>query len=274
MTNIFNQFRLDERVAMVTGGAGLLGTEFCRTLAEAGATVLVADVNLAAACQVADELLSKGFSCLPVEMDVTTTASVDTAVNMAVEKYQHLDILVNSAALDPKFDPKNLDSDTSGAFENFPLTAWQQALDVNLTGMFLCCQAATKHMVKQGNGVIINLCSMYGLVGPDQRLYERPDRPPQFKPIYYSVSKAGVLGLTRYLATYYAGKNIRVNALTPGGIFNEHEETFLKSYAARSVMGRMARKDEMNGALLFLASDASSYMTGANLVVDGGWTAW
>ena len=112
------------------------------------------------------------------------------------------------------------------------------------------------------------------MVGPDQRLYAHPDSPPKYKPVYYSVTKAGVLGLTRYLATYYAGKNIRVNALTPGGVFNQHDEIFLQAYAARTVLGRMAEKHELNGALLFLASDASTYMTGANLVVDGGWSAW
>ena len=159
-------------------------------------------------------------------------------------------------------------------FENYPLEMWNKALDVNLTGMFLSCQAAVKPMLAQGRGVIVNICSMYGLVGPDQRLYQREGQPQRYKPVYYSVTKAGVLGLTRYLATYYAGKNIRVNALTPGGVYNGHEEAFLQAYSARAVLGRMAEKDEMNGALLFLASDASSYMTGANLVVDGGWTAW
>ena len=129
-------------------------------------------------------------------------------------------------------------------------------------------------MRTQGEGVIINVCSIYGLVGPDQRIYIREEKPPQFKPAYYSVTKAGVLGLTKYLATYYAGENIRVNALTPGGVFNNHDEEFLKAYSSRAVMGRMAEKEDMNGALLFLASDASSYMTGSNLVVDGGWTAW
>ena len=122
--------------------------------------------------------------------------------------------------------------------------------------------------------MIVNLSSIYGLAGPDQRIYQREGRSPQFKPVYYPVTKSGILGLTRYLATYYAGNNIRVNALSPGGVFNNHDEEFVRNYSARAVIGRMAEKDELNGSLLFLVSDASQYMTGANLVVDGGWTAW
>jgi len=194
-------------------------------------------------------------------------------VEETLARFGRLDILVNSAALDPKFDPEHAEQ-ASNAFEDYPLESWNLALEVNLTGMFLACQAAVKPMLAQGRGVIINICSTYGLVGPDQRIYQRPGQPPQFKPVYYSVTKAGVLGLTRYLATYYSGKDIRVNALTPGGVFNDHDEEFVRNYSARTVLGRMARREEMNGALLFLASDASSYMTGANLVVDGGWTAW
>jgi 2-deoxy-D-gluconate 3-dehydrogenase len=276
MTAILDRFDLTGRTAIITGGPGLLGVQFCRTLAEAGASVVVADIDFEGAVTVANTLIKNGYRALPVKVDVTQPESVQAMVNATLETWGQVDILVNSAALDPKFDPGALAAgDTPlGAFEDYPLTAWKQALDVNLTGMFLCCQAAARAMLSQGRGVIINICSTYGLVGPDQRIYQRQGQQTSFKPVYYSVTKAGVLGMTRYLATYFAGKDIRVNALTPGGIFNDHDETFLQAYSSRAVMGRMAQRDEMNGALLFLASEASSYMTGANLVVDGGWTAW
>ncbi len=271
-------FDLTGRVALVTGGAGLLGEQFCETLGEAGAAVVIAEYNSRAAQNLADKLTGRGLTAISAPTDVTSPASVQVAVGGGLKRFGRLDILVNSAALDPKFDPQAQGkASSSGSFEDFPLDAWKQALDVNLTGAFLCCQAAAIPMLKQGGGVIINIASMYGIVAPDQRLYEREgERQDQrrYKPAYYSVSKAGILGLTSYLAAYYAGKNIRVNALTPGGVFNGHDEEFIQKYAARAVLGRMAEKDEMNGALLFLASDASSYMTGANLIVDGGWSVW
>jgi 2-deoxy-D-gluconate 3-dehydrogenase len=272
MSEIIDKFNLSGRVAVVTGGAGLLGSEFCRTLAEAGALVMVADLNGSAAARTADALKEKGWKAQAVQVDVTNPASVRSMVDAAVYAGGRLDILVNSAALDPKFDPEH--GLHTNSFEDYPLESWNQSLSVNLTGIFLCCQAAVRPMLAQGKGVIINICSTYGLVGPDQRIYQKPGQPVQYKPVYYSVTKAGVLGMTHYLSTYYAGKDIRVNALTPGGVYNNHDEAFLTAYSARTVMGRMAERDEMNGALLFLASDASSYMTGANLVVDGGWTAW
>jgi 2-deoxy-D-gluconate 3-dehydrogenase len=272
MTELASLFRLEGRVAVVTGGAGLLGAEFCRTLAAAGAQVAVVDLNEAAAQAAAEAIAAEGGSACAVVSDVTSPVSVQEMVASVVRKFGRLDILVNSAALDPKFDPQQ--SGHTSAFEDYPLEAWKQALEVNLTGMFLACQAAVKPMLAQGSGVIINLSSIYGLAAPDQRLYQRPGEPVQYKPAYYSVTKAGVLGMTYYLAAYYAGKNIRVNALSPGGVYNGHSESFVQAYSARAVLGRMAEKDEMNGAILFLASDASAYMTGANLVVDGGWTAW
>jgi NAD(P)-dependent dehydrogenase (short-subunit alcohol dehydrogenase family) len=273
LKRIFDKFDLTGRAAVVTGGAGLLGSEFCRTLAEAGASVVVADLDGEAADRVVSAMQSDGLKAAAQRVDVTQEESTKALAASTVDRFGRLDILVNSAALDPKFDARHA-SRAANAFEDFPLQAWEQALSVNLTGLFLCCQAAVVPMLAQGHGVIINICSTYGLVGPDQRIYQRDGEPPRFKPVYYTVTKAGVLGLTRYLATYYAGKNIRVNALTPGGVFNDHDETFVKNYSARTVLGRMAHRDEMNGGLLFLASDASSYMTGSNLVVDGGWTAW
>lgn len=273
MTSVQDLFDLADRVAIVTGGAGLLGREFCQTLAWAGAAVIVADIDEAKSRDVAAALHGSGRRALAVTVDVRDRQSVEAMVTRAVEAWGRVDILVNSAALDPKFETEGR-SEFDRTFEGFPLEAWNQALAVNLTGSFLCSQAVAGPMMENGRGVMINICSTYGLVGPDQRIYQRQGQPPQFKPVYYSVTKAGVLGLTRYLAAYYAGKNLRVNALTPGGIQSHQDPKFIEEYSARTILGRMARGDEMNAALLFLASDASSYMTGANLIVDGGWTAW
>ena len=273
MSNAIQSFNLTGRTAIITGGAGLLGQEFCHTLAEAGAAVVVADLNAPSAEAVASHVTRQGHQALGIGVDITKPDSVHQMVTTAKAAFGSIDILVNSAALDPKFDPQH-QGQHDNAFETYPLELWNQALSVNLTGMFLCTQAVVQVMLAQDRGVIINLCSIYGLVGPDQRLYQRPKQAFQYKPVYYSVTKAGVLGMTRYLAAYYAGHNIRVNALTPGGVYAGHDDTFVQNYSSRAILGRMARKDEMNGALLFLASEASAYMTGANLVVDGGWTAW
>lgn len=271
--SILETFNLTGKTALVTGGAGLLGRQFSLTLAEAGAAVVVADNLPQKAEEVAKEVTRKEGKAAHVDVDVTDPGSVEAMVDEVTRTFGRLDVLVNSAAIDPKFDPEHV-GDGSNAFETYPVSSWQKAMDVNLTGVFLSTRAAVKPMLAQGQGVVINLGSIYGMVGPDQRIYQREGQPRQYKPVHYSVTKAGVLGLTRYLATYYRGRNIRVNALSPGGVFHGHDDSFLESYAARTVMGRMAEEDELNGALLFLASDASSYMTGANLVVDGGWTAW
>ena len=276
MPTVFDKFDLTGQVAVVTGGAGLLGTEFCCTLAEAGAAVAVVDIDEAAATQVVGNLTRAGYKAEVIPTDITQPDSVKGMVKTILSIFGRLDILVNSAALDPKFDPDTIAQGIPpGSFEDYPLEQWNQSLSVNLTGPFLVTQACVKPMLAQGKkGSIINLLTIYALHGPDQRLYDTEGQPRTYKPVYYTVTKAGVYGLTRYLATYYAGTQIRVNALTPGGVFNGHDETFVANYSARSVLGRMADKADMNGALLFLASDASSYMTGANLVVDGGWTAW
>ncbi len=274
MSPIQDKFSLEGRGAVVTGGAGLLGVEFCRTLAEAGAGVVVADINAEAAETTAQALRGQGLKAVGQAVNVTDPESVQAMVDACVNAFGSLDTIVCSAAMDPKFDASQAGKHGSD-FETYPLALWEQALSVNLTGVFLCCQAAARQMVKQGKkGSIINICSTYGLVPPDQRIYEKPGQPKQYKPAFYTTTKAGVLGLTKYIASYYAGTEIRANCLTPGGVYNQHDETFTKNYAYRTIMGRMAHRDEMNGALLFLASDASSYMTGGNVVVDGGWTVW
>lgn len=277
MSGILEKFKLDGKVALVTGGAGLLGRQFCRALAEAGASVGVVDLAADAAAAVADDLSADGYQALALPTDITNSEETRAAVQTALDAWGRVDVLVNSAALDPKFDPDALAKGiTPGRFEDYPLAQWQAALNVNLTGAFLMTQAAVQPMLAQGKkGSIINICSTYGLNGPDQRIYVKPDGTRvAYKPVYYTTTKAGILGFTKYLAAYYAGTQIRVNALTPGGVFNGHDDDFVQAYAARTILGRMAQPDEMNGGLLFLASEASSYMTGANLVIDGGWTAW
>lgn len=273
---IQEKFDLTGRVAIVTGGVGLLGIEFCRTLAEAGAAVAVVDLSVSASQGTAERLTKSSYQALAVPANITDPESVNAMVEKVLSEFGKIDILVNSAALDPKFDPEAFKKGiTPGAFEDYPLDQWNAAINVNLTGMFLVTQACVKPMIAQGKkGSIINICSTYGLNGPDQRIYIKDDERVAFKPVYYSVTKAGVMGFTKYLAAYYAETEIRVNALTPGGVYNNHEDYFVKNYSAKTIMGRMAKTDEMNGALLFLASDASSYMTGNNVVVDGGWTAW
>ncbi|MBL8080095.1 MAG: SDR family oxidoreductase [Anaerolineales bacterium] len=273
---ILDKFNMKDRVAVVTGGVGLLGAEFCKTLAEAGAAVAVVDLNGDAANKVAENLVKDGYKAKGIAVDITKPESVNAMVASVLLSFGGLDVLVNSAALDPKFDPDAAAKGIApGAFEDYPLEQWNAALNVNLTGMFLVTQACAKQMVAQGKkGSIINICSTYGLNGPDQRIYIKDGKRVAYKPVYYTTTKAGVMGFTKYLAAYYAETEIRVNALTPGGVFNNHEEYFVKNYSAKTILGRMAKKDEMNGALLFLASDASSYMTGNNVVVDGGWTAW
>lgn len=268
-------FSLEGRTVILTGGAGLLGREYAFALAEAGAHVAVADLRGEAAEKLAQEVTdSFGVKCVGIETDVALKPSVQHMVQKTHALFGRVDVLVNNAAIDPTFDARSASKHTS-RFEDYPLELWNKSLAVNLTGMFLCTQAVAPLMLSAGRGVIVNVSSMYGLVGPDQRLYERSDSEPQgYKPVDYPVTKSAVLGLTRYLAAYWAGKNIRVNALTPGGVFSDHHPEFVQRYSSRVPLGRMAERAEYIGALLFLVSDASSYMTGANLVVDGGWTAW
>jgi NAD(P)-dependent dehydrogenase (short-subunit alcohol dehydrogenase family) len=270
-------FRLDGRVALVTGGAGLLGRRYCEALLEAGAHVVIADLDFGRAQSLASELGAQ--NALGQSLDVADERSVQACVDAAVERFGRLDILVNNAALTVRGGSERLSpADYFAPFERYRREVWDQALAVNLTGMMLCAQAVGRQMLRQGGGVIVNISSTYGVVAPDQRLYDGISNPyaetPFNTPVSYAVTKTAVLGLTRYLATYWGRQNIRVNALTPHGVYDNHDEQFVRNFTYRSPLGRMARNDEYRGALLFLVSDASSYMTGANLIVDGGWTAW
>jgi NAD(P)-dependent dehydrogenase (short-subunit alcohol dehydrogenase family) len=266
-------FDLRDRVIVLTGAAGLLGTRYSRALIAAGAVVVVSDIDRAAAEHLAGEF--DPSRALALEVDVSKPVAVRSMVDEVVRRFRRIDGLVNNAALDPKFDAQHTLQHTDG-FEALPMDQWQASLDVNLTGSFLCAQAVAPVMLRQGLGSIVNISSIYGMVGPDQSLYASSEegQPSRTKPVTYTVTKAGIIGLTKYLAAYWRGKGIRVNTLTLGGVYNEHDEEFVRRYSARTLLGRMAQPDEYSDALIFLLSEASSYMTGANLVVDGGWTAW
>jgi 2-deoxy-D-gluconate 3-dehydrogenase len=266
--------KLDGRTIILTGGAGLLGREYARALAVEGALVVLADLETSGVDAVAAGLAAEGLHVEAIPTDVTDEGSVERLITRAGSHTGRIDGLVNNAAINPAFDGQNPGHGLT--FEAFPIEMWQAALAVNLTGPLLCARAVTPYMRAQRAGAIVNVSSTYGLVGPDQRLYasDDPSGPPAFKPVTYSVTKSAMVGLTRYLATYFAGTGIRVNTLTPGGVFNDHPPDFVRRYEARTPMGRMAERHEYNAALVFLLSDDSSYMTGSNLVIDGGWTAW
>jgi NAD(P)-dependent dehydrogenase (short-subunit alcohol dehydrogenase family) len=268
-------FQLANKVAIVTGATGLLGREHCRALATAGAYVVVADVDEASCAAFAEDLVhDHGRAALGHAVDITDPASVQALLDATLAAYDRVDILVNNAAIDDKAVGARADAEST-AFERYPLAAWQRMLEVNVTGTFLCCQIIGGHMAERGGGSIINVASTYGLVAPDQRLYRRPDGTQAFyKSAAYPTSKGAVLSLTRFLASYW-GDKVRVNALCPGGVQTpDTDPAFAERYAARTPMGRMAERSDYRGAVVFLASDEAAYMTGAQLVVDGGWTCW
>lgn len=267
-------FDLSGRVVILTGGAGMLGRQYTRTLLEAGAKVVVADMRGASEAA-AEAVAEASGEAIGWELDVRSKEAVEAMAAEVHKRFGRIDILINNAAIDPKLD-KAVAAKLGDTFEDYPLELWQQSLDVNLTGALLCCQSVGKRMLEQKRGVVVNVSSTYGLVGPDQRLYKQEGEAEQkiFKPVSYAVTKAGIAHLTRYLAAYWGGRGIRVNTLVPGGVYNAQEEGFVTRYSARTPLGRMASVNEMNGAMLFLVSDASTYMNGASVVVDGGWTAW
>ncbi len=264
-------FDLRGRVAIITGGAGLLGYHHGAILASAGAHVVLLDLSAANPASRAQQITDEyGAEALGLETDITSESSVEKARTVILEKFGRIDILINNAANNPKVEDRNT---SWSRLERFPLEVWDADIRVGLTGAFLCSRVFGSEMAKRKSGVILNVASDLALIAPDQRLYRvegLPDDQQPVKPITYSVVKTALIGLTRYLATYWSGANIRVNAISPGGVFNGQSDVFLSRLKQLIPMERMANKDEYQGAILFLCSDASSYMTGANLVIDGG----
>jgi NAD(P)-dependent dehydrogenase (short-subunit alcohol dehydrogenase family) len=263
-----NLFDVTDKVVVITGGLGQLGRRFSFALAEQGANVAIFDCRAAAS----DEKLS-GKNIMPISVDVARRDSIEAALRQVVGRWGVPHGLINAAALD---SPPDAPAEENGPFEGYPETSWNEVMDVNVKGVFLCCQVIGGEMASARRGSIINIGSIYGLLSPDQRIYEyrRAKGAPFFKPVAYSVSKSAIINLTRYLATYWGQQNVRVNTLTFGGVYNNQDEQFVKAYSERVPLGRLAREDEYNWAIIFLLSEASSYMTGANLIIDGGWTAW
>ena len=266
-------FDLSGRVAIVTGGAGLLGYHHGAILAAAGASVVLLDLAAANPSLRADQLqIAHGPECLGLAADITSEASLLEARDAVMAKFGRVDILINNAANNPKVEDAKPGQQWS-RLENFPVEVWNADIAVGLTGAFLCSRIFGAEMVKQNAGVILNVASDLGVIAPDQRLYRReglPEEQQPVKPVTYSVVKTALIGLTRYLSTYWTAHNIRVNAISPGGVFNGQPTEFTDKLHALIPMARMAHKDEYQGAVLFLCSDASSYMTGQNLIVDGG----
>jgi NAD(P)-dependent dehydrogenase (short-subunit alcohol dehydrogenase family) len=264
-------FSLEGRTAVVTGALGLIGRHHCEALARYGANVVVADLDARACTHFAATLSMPALGCA---LDVTDPTSITALRDAALARFGHLDVLVNNAAINDMFESPSLAAEQS-RFENYPLAMWQRSLDANVTGVFLCSQILGAPMAAQGRGSIVNVASTYGIVAPDQSLYKTPDgRQPFYKSPAYPTTKGAVIAFTRFLAAYWGHAGVRVNTLSPGGVENNQEEYFIRNYSARTMLDRMAAPTDYQGALVFLASDASAYMTGANLVVDGGWTAW
>lgn len=262
-----NLFDLTGRVALITGGAGLLASEYALALGNQGAHIILADIAEENCKATADKLARQEIKVSSFFCDVTKKESWESLLQNVLKQFGKIDILINNAGFTNQTKTTGFD----GSFENFSLDDWNDIMAVNLTGTFLGCQVIGKHMVQNKKGNIINMASLYGVVSPHHRLYDDTEIK---QPVAYTVSKHGVIGLTKYLAALWAPKNVRVNSLTPGGVFNNHSGLFLERFEKLNPIGRMCDKSELHGAVVYLASDASSHVIGHNLVVDGGWTIW
>ena len=276
--NTIEKFSLEGKVVIITGGAGLLGKKHAEAVLDAKGIPVLIDISKAALAA-AGQQLSAMFPDGIVETfvaDITNRNDMQNICTRLVERYSHIDGLINNAANNPKVEG-NAQNMRNIQFENFPVQMWMDDVAVGLTGAFVCAQVFGAQMAKQGKGVILNISSDLGIIAPDQRIYRKDglaDEEQTVKPVTYSVIKHGLLGLTKYLATYWAERGVRANSLCPAGVYNGQNEEFLGKLTNLIPMGRMAEQDEYKGTVLYLLSDASAYMTGATLMVDGGRTCW
>ena len=257
------KFSLKDKIAVVTGGAGLIGKSVAIGLAQAGAKVYVADINEKAGIEIEKQNKNSDLKLKWIELDITDVSSISSCINKVVKEDKRIDIWINCAY------PRT--SDWSDKFEDIKYESWKKNVDMHMNGYFLCCQKIAKQMKKQKKGSIINFSSIYGVVGPDFSIYEETNTT---MPAAYSAIKGGIITFTKYLSTYYAKHGIRVNAVCPGGIYDNQPQTFVKKYEEKTPLGRMGKPEEIASSAIFLASDASSYITGHVLMIDGGWTAW
>lgn len=269
-------FNLADRVAVITGGCGLLGQRHARAIASSGGMAVLADLAVAHPEKVALKLTGEtGGKFAGKAVDITDRAQVQAMLENLLSQYGHVDILINNAANNPKKEAAS--SSDFSRFENFPISQLDADLRVGLTGAIVMSQVIGTEMARCKSGVILNIASDLGVIAPDQRLYRQEglaeDQQP-VKPVSYSIVKTALIGLTRYLATYWADAGVRVNSISPGGVYNGQPDDFVKKLAHLIPMGRMAKVDEYEGAIVFLCSDASSYMTGTNLIIDGGRSCW
>jgi len=269
-------FDLSGRVAIITGGAGLLGVKHAEAIAEFGGIPVLADIDGTKAEHKAGEIAEKhATDSLGVMVDITDEDDVKLLLQTVLKRFEKVDILINNAAHNPKMEVTG--KINGSRLEQFSVDMWNSDISVGLTGAFLCSRVIGTEMAKQGKGVILNISSDLGIIAPDQRIYRKQgltkEKQP-VKPVTYSVVKHGLIGLTRYLATYWATEGVRANALLPGGIYQGQDENFVEKLTNLIPLGRMAHEDDYKAAVVFLVSDASSYMTGANINIDGGRTVW
>jgi NAD(P)-dependent dehydrogenase (short-subunit alcohol dehydrogenase family) len=264
------RFSVEDKIVVITGGLGQLGLAYAGCLAGEAARVALLDI---ATAPLLPENLAENPNVRYFAADVTVRSSLETALTGIETVWGPPDCLINNAGLD---SPPGSLTEENGPFETYPEEAWDKVMAANAKGPFLCCQVFGGAMARAGRGSIVNIGSIYGAVSPDQRIYDyrRREGRPFYKPVAYSASKSSLYNLTRYLATYWAGNGVRVNTLTLAGVFNNQDPQFLDGYLRRVPLGRMARPEDYFGPIIFLLSDASAYVTGANLTADGGWTAW